>query len=118
MYFGEIIQHETRELVIIDEITKKPTDVTIELFSLSSKGFKKKVSDFYRAKAKDKDIDSNLLLAYCTKGWKNVVDEKGVEIPCNEKNSLQIYNDYEWVKKQVDSFIAKESNFLSRANID
>ena len=52
------------------------------------------------------------LLAACTTGWTSIVIE-GKEIEFSTDNAIQLYQQYPWIKEQVDIAIGDRANFIS-----
>lgn len=70
--------------------------------------------------------DTSDLLAACTKSWREVEKKDGkdvekhtltvggAELECNTENARRIYNEYGWMREQVDQAVADRANFLKR----
>lgn len=55
------------------------------------------------------------ILALATVNWTENFVINGELIPFNTANAEWLYNEYSWIKEQVDAFISLRSNFLPTA---
>jgi len=109
---------ETSTLTVRHPQTGADTDITIEVYGADTVAYKKAVGTISKRNRKRKDISIEEiesagleLLSSVTAGWKNI-EEKGKKVPFNVENAKRIYREIPWLRKQVDSFIGDEQNFL------
>lgn len=65
----------------------------------------------FKLTAERLEQDANELLASIT--IDGVLFVNGEEVKINSKNAEEYYNEYRWIKEQVDTFVHDRSNFLS-----
>lgn len=61
--------------------------------------------------AEELEAEAMEVLVNCTVDWENIALD-GKVLECNEKNVRKVYNQYSWLREQVDDFINDDSNFL------
>lgn len=61
--------------------------------------------------AEELEAEAMEVLVACTVSWENIA-LNGELLECNEKNVRKVYQEFPWLRKQVDNFINEDANFL------
>lgn len=108
---------ETAWMDVVHPITGKKTNARIKVYSPESDAYRDGVNA--TMKLKKEEITTQLLeksafdiIIKCTAGWENIQDDSG-ELEFNEENVRKVYTANPWLKKQVDTFLNRELNFLA-----
>ena len=59
----------------------------------------------------DSERDGLELLAACTKSWSGVI-VKGKTLECTPDNVIMVYEQFPWIREQVDAAIGDRANFI------
>ena len=97
------------EMTVLDADFNK-TDATITLLGVLSNKARIVMMEAMRAKKED---DGENLLAELTIGWKNITLD-GKEIPFSKEKAKELYSKYPLLKRQVDTFVIDNKNFLKK----
>lgn len=118
------------EIELRDPKTNSATGVFINIVGKDAQEFRDytrmKTNERLRKEAmaqrRGKDIDARTvesiesenieLLVTCTKGWRGMIDDNGVEVPFSVQNAISLYKDYPSVYEQINEAIGDISNFL------
>jgi len=98
--------------------------ISIILLGTDSKTYRDKQREYQRkrlskmTKKRGKEMDLTMsdedacdLLATCTVGWEHMV-ENGEELEFSKEAAYKLYMKYNWIREQVDMFIADRENFM------
>jgi len=108
---------DTAKLTILHPVTKKPTDMIVEIKSSASKDFRKAQIAFNKVNTKEDITEDerteNLYSMYASlvASWSGVQDGKK-DLPMTIENVMSIFKKQYWFFVQIFSFINKEANFL------
>jgi len=119
MDIGSVKVSETSILKVRHPLNGSETDITIELYGADTKHYRSAVNSLAKSRSKNKSSatmeeieDAALtLLADCTASWNNIEENKK-QLPFSKENAKRIYSELPWLRKQVDSFIGDDINFL------
>ena len=117
------VAEEGAELLVSHPTTGEDLGIKITLIGTDSKTFrdisKIRATMALKKKTREIDLDQNEqdsieLLARCTKGWSGIT-ENGKDIPIGHENAVELYTKNQWLREQIDRFMADRSNFLPSA---
>lgn len=116
---------EGQWLELVHPTTYQPLDIRIKLLGTDSKVWRKherevqnkRLQRFQKRGAKARltmeEAEAEALdgLAKVTQEWQGM-KESGKDVPCTRENARRIYQDYPWIREQVDEFVGDRGNFL------
>lgn len=119
---------EGAELVLLHPQTREPTDIVIRLRGEDSEAYQTQVREFQRKKldqarrtrrvtATPEEIEAEALelLVVATIGWNDSLTRDGQPYPYTPANARRLYEQFPWIREQVDEFVRERANFLPRS---
>lgn len=106
---GEPLKTDDGKPIVIRLLGNDSREFRAGLSELAEKNAGKKRASFASAEANGIE-----LLSRVTVGWQNVT-YKGEALKCTPENVRMIYSEINWIKEQVDAFVADRANFLKFA---
>ena len=107
---------------LLDPLTDEPTGATITLLGYDSakakeiihKNSNKRMKKRSSISAENIEANGLDLVVALTVSWKDI-DEKGKPLKCTPENVKKVYEDYGWIRDQVDTYIGDRANFLTKS---
>lgn len=108
---------------VVNIATGEDTDIEILLAGVDSEQFRDAKRDFENKRRAKLEHGSGLpttqelekarlaMLVACTLDWRNL-ELEGKPVACNKVSVHHVYRNFEWLREQVDNFIADRRNFL------
>lgn len=108
---------------IVNIATNEDTDIEILLAGVDSKYFRDAKREWENRRRDKLEKGAGLptadelekarlaTLVACTLDWRNL-ELEGKTLACNKVSAHYVYRNFEWVREQVDNFIADRRNFL------
>jgi hypothetical protein len=121
-------QNDSAEIGILHPSTGEDLGITITVASIDSKTYRKAQHEQANAQigqmaakgAKGVAVTAEVveerglaLLTKCTLGWRGVEFE-GKTLECTPENVRMVYDQFPWIREQVDRAIANRSHFFKR----
>lgn len=107
------------ELELVHPATGENLGIFITLAGSDSGQWRKAVMDMAEKRGKKRvgaeEIRRNgiEIVARCTLAWRNVHLD-GQELPCTLENARELYNRFDWIREQADTFCSDRANFLPK----
>lgn len=115
-------QEDGIEVTIVHPISGAPTSMKIFVAGPDSQrrlNMQRQLADArlrrrkFKMSGEDLEKEAKAIIAACVIRWEGFV-EKGVEVPCNVQNVVDIFTRYPFVFEQVDEVAGDRVSFLKR----